>query len=68
VANCIDMTEHHVSAQTIAKRHWSLEIDNISCMQRAKVCTQVCFFAYIGIPPSGSIGGHNSEATAIDRN
>jgi hypothetical protein len=68
VANSIDMTEHHVSAQSITKRHRSLKVDNISFMQRAKVGAQVRFFADIGIPPTRTIGGNYGEATAIDRN
>jgi hypothetical protein len=62
------MAEPHVSTQSITKRHWSLKVDNVSCMQRAKVGSQVCFFAHVGIPPTRSIGGHDGETTTVDRN
>jgi hypothetical protein len=68
MAYSVNVTEHHVSTQSITKRHRSLKVDNVSFVQRAKVGAQVSFFAHIGIPPTRSIGGHNGEATAVDRN
>jgi hypothetical protein len=68
MSNCINVTKHHVSAKSIAKRHWSLKVDHIAGLQRTEVGARIRFVAYVGIPIRRAIGSHNREAAAIHRN
>ena len=68
MSNCINVTKHHVSAKSIAKRHWSLEVHYIASLQRTEVGARIRFVAYVGIPIRRAIGSHNREAAAVHGN
>jgi hypothetical protein len=68
MSNCINVTKHHVSAESITERHWSLEVDWVASLQRTEVGARIRFVAYVGIPICRAIGGHHREAATIDRN
>ena len=66
MANGINMPKHHVPAESIAKRHRSLEVDWVACMKGAQVGSRIGFVADVGFPPPVT-RCNEGEATAIDR-
>ena len=51
MANGINMPKHHVPAESIAKRHRSLQVDWVACMKGAQVGSRIGFIADVGVPP-----------------
>ena len=68
MANGINMSKHHVPAESIAKSHRSLEVDWVACMKGAQVGSRIGFVADVGIPIRRTISGNNGEAATVDGN
>jgi hypothetical protein len=70
-AHCVDVSENHVSSETVSESHGSLEVHAIALLKRPDRGPIESFGADIGFPPGfglGPTGVDQGQAAPIDRN